>query len=194
MLSSFKELILNFFQPFLDFLISFGEAGLFVLAFIESSFFPIPPDFLYIPMILGAHPHPYFLAFIASLGSVLGAVFGYYIGLYGGRPLALRLLGKKSILAINKAEKFFQEYGPLAILISAFTPLPYKVFTITGGIAKMNLFSFILFGLIGRSARFFTVTYLLVNFSELIMENFFKLSIFGAIFLAIAFFIFKRFK
>jgi membrane protein YqaA with SNARE-associated domain len=192
MLSNLKTSLIDFFEPFLSFLASFGDWGLFVLSFIESSFFPIPPDFMYIPMILSGYKYPYLLALIASLGSVLGAVFGYYIGLYGGRPLAFGILGKKSLRAINKAEKFFKEYGSIAILIAAFTPIPYKVFTITGGIARMNLLSFIIYSIIGRAARFFAVTFLLVNFGELIMKNFFKLSLIGAFFLVLVFVFLKR--
>lgn len=172
-----KEQLFHFCQPFLDWCSSLGELGLFILAFIESSFFPIPPDFLYIPMILNGALNPYELAAIATLGSSLGAVFGYYLGLYGGRPVVKFVLGKHGGDAIKRAEDFFNQYGNISVLIAAFTPIPFKVFTIAGGMSRMNLVGFILYSIIGRGARFFAVTFLLVQFGEAIMQNFFKLSL-----------------
>ena len=86
-----KEFIYQVCNPFLDWCNSLGEVGLFSLAFVESAFFPIPPDFLYITMILKGATNPYFLALVASLGSVLGALLGYAIGIWGGRPIAQML-------------------------------------------------------------------------------------------------------
>ena len=186
-----KEQIFHICQPFLDWCSSFGEIGLFVLALIESSVFPIPPDFLYIPMILNGASNPYALAAIATAGSALGAVIGYYIGLYGGRPVAKFFLGKLADTWIGRAEDFFGKYGSAAILIAAFTPIPFKVFTIAGGISKMNLFGFILYSIIGRGARFFTVTFLLVQFGEVIMENFFKISLIAVLASVSGYFLYK---
>lgn len=172
-----KEQIFHICAPFLDWCTSLGEIGLFLLAFIESSFFPIPPDFLYIPMILNGAVNPYTLAAVATCGSALGAVLGYYIGYLGGRPIAKLVLRKHGEALIERAEDFFSKYGSAAVLIAAFTPIPFKVFTIAGGMSKMNLFGFIAYSILGRGARFFTVTFLLVQFGEVIMENFFKLSL-----------------
>lgn len=181
MIHELKEQLISYLQPILDWMNSLGETGLFILAFTESSFFPIPPDFLYIPMILSGAQNPYMLALIASIGSVLGAVFGYGIGYFGGRPIIQFILGKHSETVLNKAEAFFEKYGSMAVLIAAFTPIPFKVFTLAGGMAKMPLLPFILYSSLGRAGRFFTVTFLLVNYGEIIMENFFKLSIVAAI-------------
>jgi undecaprenyl-diphosphatase len=188
-----KGQLINFFAPFLDWCAHLGELGLFILALIESSFFPIPPDFLYIPMVLAGATNPYNLAGICTLGSVIGAVIGYYIGLWGGRPMTKLLLGKHADSAVAKAEDFFRQYGSAAVLIAAFTPIPYKVFTIAGGIAKMNLMSFILYSALGRGARFFAVTFLLVQFGEMIMKNFFKLSLVVVILGIIVYFVWKKF-
>lgn len=190
MLHEVKEKLIELLQPVLDWCTALGEWGIFSLAFAESSFFPIPPDFLYIPMILNGHPHPYFLALVTSIGSVLGAIFGYYLGKYAGRGFINKLFGAKADPLITKAEKFFEKYGSVAVLLAAFTPLPFKVFTVTGGLANMPLIPFILYSIIGRAGRFFAVTYLLVNFGEVIMENFFKLSL-GIVPIITIFFIFQ---
>lgn len=188
MLHELKESVYEICQPILDFCSSLGELGLFILAFIESSFFPIPPDFLYIPQVLNGHEHPYILALVCTVGSVLGAMFGYFIGLFGGRPIAEKFLNHK---LLDKVDELFDKYGSMAILIAAFTPVPYKVFTIGAGIANMRKREFLLFSILGRGGRFFTVIFLLANFGELIMENFFKLSLAGIILIPTAFFLFK---
>lgn len=188
MLHDIKEFVIEICQPVLDFCSSLGETGLFILAFIESSFFPIPPDFLYIPMILNGATNPYMLALVATLGSVLGALFGYAIGFWGGRPIAERFL-KHDLL--DKADQMFADYGSIAILVAAFTPVPYKVFTIAAGISNMPKRNFVLFSIIGRGGRFFAVTFLLAQFGQAIMENFFKLSLFGVVLLLLAWLIYK---
>lgn len=186
-----KEQIFHLCAPFLDWCTSLGEVGLFILALIESSVFPIPPDFLYIPMILNGAVNPYTLAAIATVGSALGAILGYYIGLYGGRPVAKFFLGTLADTWIKRAEDFFAKYGTAAVLIAAFTPIPFKVFTIAGGMSRMNLFGFIVYSIIGRGARFFTVTFLLVQFGEVIMENFFKISLIAVLASVCGYFLYK---
>ena len=182
MIHELKEQIITWCQPILDFCSSLGEFGLFMIAFMEASFFPIPPDFIYVPMILNGASSPYMLAFIATVGSVLGAVLGYIIGRFGGRPAAENVLGiiggkEKADMLLDKAEEFFSQYGPVAILLAAFTPLPFKVFTVAGGISRMNLSAFTLFSFLGRGGRFFAVTYILIHFGKGSMDNFFKMSL-----------------
>lgn len=184
MLHELKESIYNLCQPILDFCTSLGETGLFILSFVESVFFPIPPDFIYIPMILNNHPNPYMLALIATIGSVMGAVCGYYIGLLGGRPVAEKFL---PIQYINKAESFFDRFGSMAILISAFTPIPYKVFTITSGMCRMSKRNLIFFSILGRGGRFFAVTFILANYGEAIMKHFFNWSLIAAVLVIISY-------
>ena len=202
MLHELKETLIAYCQPVMDFCSSLGETGLFILAFIESSFFPIPPDFLYIPMVLNGAHNPYWLALVASVGSVLGALFGYGIGFWGGRPIAIKVLDvfnfKKSSVSsdslISKAEEFFERYGSIAVLIAAFTPVPYKVITIASGICRMPFFDFVLYSAIGRAGRFFTVVFLLVNFGEWILANFFMLSLAAALVALLAYLIWKNSK
>ena len=104
-----------------------GWYGLFILAFIESSFFPIPPDLLLIALCLAKPSLGLFFALICTIGSVLGAMFGYGIGYYGGKPLLLRLFSSSKV---SKVHNLFERYEAWAIFIAGFTPIPYKVFTI----------------------------------------------------------------
>lgn len=175
-------------QNFLDWCSSLGEVGLFALAFVESSFFPVPPDFLYIPMVLNGDAHPYVLASVCTVGSVLGALFGYVIGKYAGRPLVQRFVKQETI---DKADSLFDQYGSAAILVAAFTPVPYKVFAIAAGINRMKILPFVLYSILGRGGRFFTVIYLLNQFGEAIIHNFFNISLAVAV-LGIASFILFR--
>lgn len=192
MLHELKDQIIDWCQPILDFCSSLGEFGLFTLSFMEASFFPIPPDFIYIPMILNGAPEPYMLAFISTVGSVLGAVLGYFIGRFGGRPVATKLLGGKADEWLDKAESFFSAYGPVAIMIAAFTPIPFKAFTVSAGLCKMNLGAFTFFSFLGRGGRFFAVTYLLIHFGKANMENFFKLSLFLVLFAILSYFFIRN--
>lgn len=180
-----KQQVIELCAPILDWCTALGEPGLFILAFIEASFFLLPPELLLTPMVIREINDPYILAMVTTIGSVMGAVFGYYIGLFGGRPLALKMLSKKADFAINKAEAFFGKFGSAAILIAAFTPIPYKVFTITAGMCKMNIVSFILYSLLGRGSRYLIFTYLLVNYGEIVLENFFKYALIAAIIYAL---------
>ncbi|NQY80114.1 MAG: DedA family protein [Candidatus Caenarcaniphilales bacterium] len=163
--------------PFLDVIKESGEMGLFLVALTESIFFPIPPDFLYIPMILGGHEHPYLLAMLASIASVIGAIIAYGIGFWGGRPLVYKLSNKSIEKYLVQVEDFFAKYGSVSILLAAFTPIPFKVFTLSSGMAKMPFKRFILFSILGRAGRFYLVSFLLVKFGESLMQNFFKFSL-----------------
>ena len=188
-----KANLYELFDPLLNAFASLGELGLFILAFIESSFFPIPPDALYITMILKGATNPYALALIATLGSVSGALFGYAIGYWGGRPLIKKFLGSKIDPMLAKAEKFFADYGSLAMLIAAFTPIPFKVFTLTGGLCKMNLTGFTIYSFLGRAGRFFLFTYLFVTYGQAIIDNFVKITLIGGLVILAAFFVYKFF-
>ncbi len=186
-----KQVIYDFCAPMIDWFASLGELGLFIMAFIESAFFPIPPDFLYITLILKGASNPYALALIASVGSTLGTLLGYSIGYFGGRPLVLKILGAKIEPALAKAEKFFEDYGNVAMFIAAFTPVPFKVFTITGGLCRMNIIGFILYSFIGRSGRFFLFTYLFVKYGELILEHFVEITLGLGILIIAIYFVWK---
>lgn len=136
-----------------------GAWALFVIAFIESSFFPIPPDVLLMALCFGARQKWLKYALICSAGSVLGGIAGWGIG-YGLREtVAVPLMsifdpgGHTQI----KIEAWYAAYGFWGILIAAVTPIPYKVFTIFSGMAGYSLPLLILASILGRSFRFFVV-------------------------------------
>lgn len=124
----------------------------------ESSFFPIPVDVLLAPMVLARRDKAWWYATLATTGSVVGAVIGYFIGL-----LLFEQIAQPIIDLYNFQEKFiyvqalFDEYGVWIIFIAGFSPIPYKIFTITAGVVGMPLLPFILTSIVARGARFFLV-------------------------------------
>lgn len=130
----------------------YAPLALFILAFWESSFFPLPPDPLLIAMAVADPDRALFFALICTVASVLGAALGYFIGKKGGRPIVYRLFKEKKVRA---AEGLYQRYDVWAVGAAAFTPIPYKVFTITAGIAALRFWPFMLVSFFGRGARFF---------------------------------------
>jgi membrane protein YqaA with SNARE-associated domain len=143
-----------------------GDIGLFILAFMESSVFPVPPDILLVALSLANTSLALYYATITTIGSLLGGVAGYYLGLKGGRRIAKRIFSERMI---DKADNYFKEYGAWAVLIAAFSPIPYKVFTITAGIFKVNLKKFVIASIIGRGARFYTESVLIMLWGEEIL-------------------------
>ena len=139
-------------------------------AFIESSFFPIPPDVMIIPMVVSKKKEFIKIALIATIFSVLGALFGYYIG-YSLNEVAIKIFEFYGYeYSDNFVEKFSSGGGLLAwlgILFTAgFTPLPFKLLTISSGIIHFNLISFIFICIVTRGLRFFLVAYLTYKFGE----------------------------
>ncbi|ORU89688.1 MAG: hypothetical protein A6F71_01635 [Cycloclasticus sp. symbiont of Poecilosclerida sp. M] len=134
---------------------------LFGLSFAEASFFPIPPDVMLAPMCLVQPARSMRLATVTTVASVAGGVFGYLIGY-----LAFDFI-EPAIQSIGYTHKFelvkewFDEWGFWAILIAGFSPVPYKVFTISAGVLNMFLVPFVLASILGRGARFFLVAYLI---------------------------------
>jgi membrane protein YqaA with SNARE-associated domain len=151
----------------------YGSPALFLLAFAESSFFPVPPDVLQIALSVSKPKRSFYYAAISVLGSVLGAILGWYIGyalwettgeffmkyVPGVTPENLDLVGQK-----------YHQYGFLAITVAAFTPIPYKVFTIAAGIFKISLTVLLLASVLGRSARFFAVAGCIFVFGPSVKE------------------------
>lgn len=144
-----------------------GEAGLFIISFVESSVFPVPPDVVLIPLTLFNPSLALYYAMISTAGSVLGGIAGYYIGLKGGRPLARRLFSESKL---KRVEDYFAEYGAWAVLIAAFTPIPYKVFTIASGIVRLDMKRFVVASIVGRGARFFAEAVVLMLWGERLLE------------------------
>ncbi len=146
----------SIFQGLMDwtnqYLTPLGPLGLFLVAFIESSFFPIPPDIILIALVLIQPEQWIFLAAVCTAGSVIGALFGYFIGVKGGRPILHKLAGKRRT---DKVENYYTKYGDWAIAIAAFTPVPYKIFTISSGVFKYSWIRMSLISIPARGARFF---------------------------------------
>ena len=146
-----------------------------LVSFIESSFFPIPPDAMIIPMVIAKKKEYLKIFLIASIFSVLGGIFGYLIG-YLFFDLAIYLIefyGYQDKVE-NLKLSMSQGSGFLAwlsiLFLAGFTPLPYKAFTISSGLIAFNLPIFIIVSLISRSLRFFIVAYLSYRFGELFTE------------------------
>lgn len=140
-----------------------GTFGLFLLAFIESSVFIIPPDTLLILLVLATPAAGLWLALVCTLGSTLGGLFGYSLGYYGGRPVLNAIVSEEKI---NKVNDMYDKYGVWAVAVAGFSPLPYKVFTISSGLFKLNIWAFALASFLSRGARFFMVAIFLMIFGE----------------------------
>ena len=142
-----------------------------LVSFIESSFFPIPPDVMIVPMVLAKKEDYLKIFLIATIFSVLGGVFGYFLG-------SLFLEFSMSIIEFyNYEDKVFELQEKLSnkaglvfwigtLFLAGFTPLPYKVFTITSGFIGFNLYIFIIISLISRGLRFFIVSYFSMKFGD----------------------------
>ena len=143
----------------------YGIPALFLLAFAESSFFPIPPDVLLIALALAIPAKSFKYAFYAALASVLGGILGYAIGLWGyqwiGQDIVAFYNGESVMEQIGV---LYSDYGFWGILTAAITPIPYKIFTIASGVFDFAFSQFLLASIIGRSIRFFAVAALIWKF------------------------------
>ena len=148
----------------------YAKQLLAIEAFIESSFFPIPPDVMIIPMVISKRKEFIKIALIATIFSVLGALFGYYIG-YSLNEVAVKIF---EFYGYEYSDGFKEKFSTgggfrtwLGILFTAgFTPLPFKLLTISSGIIHFNLISFIFICIVTRGLRFFLVAYLTYKFGE----------------------------
>ena len=148
----------------------YAKPILAIEAFIESSFFPIPPDVMIIPIVISKRKEFIRIALIATIFSVLGALFGYFIG-YSFNDIATKIFEFYGYEYSDSFKERFASGGGfftwLGILVTAgFTPLPFKLLTISSGIIHFNLVSFILICIITRGLRFFIVAYLAYKFGE----------------------------
>ncbi len=149
-----------------------GEWALFVLALAESSFFPIPPDVLLIALCLGKPHRAFRYALICTAGSVLGGMGGYAIGYFLWQNAAGEYTGLAQwcYAHLFSPEQFeavrqkFEASNFLAIFTAGFTPIPYKVFTIAGGVFHINFQTFVLASLVSRGMRFFIISGLIWKF------------------------------
>ncbi|MGI6455538.1 MAG: YqaA family protein [bacterium] len=155
--------------------------ALFCIAFLESSFFPIPPDVPYIMMGILKPETALFLATVLTAGSVLGGGLGYAIGRFGGRPVVEWLIGNRILGKLFTHEKFemvegyYVKYDFWAVFIAALTPIPYKVFTIGGGLCRIHFWRFMIVSVLGRGLRFYAVgtfLYFFGNQAQFIVKYF----------------------
>ncbi len=171
------------------------------ISFIESFIFPIPPDVLIIPMTIARKNEWVKIAFIATVGSVLGACLGYFIGYVFFNEIGLRIF---EIYGVDNTsflkEKVSSEGGVIAwitlLAIAGFSPVPFKLLTITSGFIHFNLFYFIIISLLTRGSRFFLIAFLIGNFGQtmkkIIEKKLLKFSIIASVILiGFAFFIYK---
>ena len=153
-----------------DWLLDFSDSQwavliLGLLSFSESIFFPIPPDPLLIAMGIIEPSNALWLSLVVTVSSVLGAVVGHFLGKKLGRPLALRIFDETKL---SKVEDLFTKYGSWAILMAAFTPIPYKVFTVLAGVLNMDRRTFVIASIVGRGTRFFLLGGLIFTFGDTI--------------------------
>ncbi len=127
------------------------------LSFAESSFFPIPPDVMLAPMAMAKRHKAWYFAFITTIASVLGGLFGYLIGMFAFDLVEPLLHQAGYWERFQTAQHWFEEWGFWIVFIAGFSPIPYKVFTISAGTIGMALAPFLIASLIGRGARFFLV-------------------------------------
>lgn len=182
------EWTINTFSPL-------GSLGLFILAFIESSFFYPPPDVLLIVLTLAEPNKAFWFALICSIGSVLGGMLGYGIGYFLEQTVLEKFFSKKKI---ERVHEMYSKYDTLAIFIGGYTPLPYKIFTISAGLFYINFKKFIIVSTIARSLRFFTIATLLYFYGEVIVEflhNYFNwITVIAAVTIIIVFICYRRLK
>lgn len=140
---------------------------LFAVAFVESSFFPIPPDIMLIPMILAAPKKAWKLASVATMGSVIGAYLGYAIGSFFFDLIAVPILDFYGVMnKFNEFKEMYHQYGAWIVFGAGITPFPYKIITIASGVVHLNLAVFTVASIIARGLRFFLIAGLLYKFGE----------------------------
>ena len=153
----------------------YGPPALFLLSFVEASFFPIPPDVLLIALALGLRRRCIYFALICSIGSLLGGIGGYFMGHYlwlnGESFTPFADFFFKNIPGFSKEIYYtikdqYEMYGIFIIFTAGFTPIPYKIFTITAGAFNMSFPVFFIASLVSRSARFFLISILIFKFGE----------------------------
>lgn len=127
------------------------------LSFAESSFFPIPPDVMLAPMSVARPNRAWWFAFITTITSVLGGILGYFIGAFAFEYIDPWLQTSSYLLKFEMAKAWFSEWGVWVVFVAGFSPIPYKLFTVTAGVMSLALIPFIVASFIGRGSRFFLV-------------------------------------
>jgi membrane protein YqaA with SNARE-associated domain len=149
----------------------YGTWALFLLAFAESSFFPIPPDVLLIALCVARPDKSLKYALVCSIGSIIGGCLGYLIGWQFMASVGSRIVNFYGLTdKVAYIESLYNTYDAWAVGIAGFTPIPYKVFTIAAGMFKINFTVFVLASMVSRSARFFLVGGLIYLFGPRIQR------------------------
>jgi membrane protein YqaA with SNARE-associated domain len=156
-----------------------GVWALFFIALVESSFFPIPPDIFLIVLCIAIPNKSFRYAAICTVGSVVGGVIGYGLGLGFMDTIGVKILDWYGLQdKYEVVQNLYRQYDALALGAAGFTPLPYKLFTITAGAFKINFVTFILISLLSRAARFFLVAAFIYKFGAPVrhfIERYFNL-------------------
>ncbi|MHB0915075.1 MAG: YqaA family protein [Thermoleophilia bacterium] len=166
----------------------YGAVALFLLAFAESSFFPIPPDVLLIALVLGAQTKAFRYATICTTASILGAILGYAIGYFvwwsspgefsGVATFFFNHIPSFSEAAFYDIKNLYDEYNFWIIFTAGFTPIPYKIFTVSAGAFDINLPMFLIASVLSRGGRFFLIAFLIWKFGpsiERFIDKYFNL-------------------
>ena len=157
-----------------------------IVSFSESSFFPIPPDILLIPMIIAKKTKAWIYASVCTFSSVLGGTVGYLIGYFFYNSIGVLIIETYHLSnSFNTFENYYNEYGILIVLGAGFTPFPFKFITIASGVFNLNIFLFLITAIIARGLRFYLLAGLLFIFGKkikILIDKYFNL-------LAILFFI-----
>ncbi len=138
-----------------------------IVSFTESSFFPIPPDVLLIPMIIANKAKAWVYAFVCTLSSVIGGIAGYAIGYFFYNSIGILIIDAYGLMNSFKSfESYYNQYGILIVLGAGFTPFPFKFITIASGVFNLNILLFILTAFIARGLRFYLLAGILFIFGE----------------------------
>lgn len=154
---------------------AYAGTVLFLLSFAESSFFPIPPDFLLVPLVMTGAKKWWEYATITTVASVLGGIAAYAIGFFafetfGERIVSFYHLEDELILV----RSWYDAYAFWIIFIAGFTFIPYKIFTLTAGLFEINFLAFVVASLIGRGARFFILAFLIDRYSAFLKDKIYR--------------------
>ena len=148
---------------------------IFVLCFLESIIFPFPQEVFMIPMMASDRDRIFKIAWFALLGSLLGAIAAYFIGMYLFESIGMYILNLYSLYeAFTNFSNQVSEYGFLYVFVGGFTPVPFKIVTLSSGFIGINFLIFIAASIISRSVRFFLIGYIIWRFGEDIMKSFEK--------------------
>jgi membrane protein YqaA with SNARE-associated domain len=191
----------KFFRSIYDWTLHWAKSkksiyALFFIAFMESSFFPVPPDVLLIPLVIAEPQKWWKKSLICTVGSVSGAFLGYFIGKAIYDTVGVFLINFYDIEnAINIVKIKYDQNAFLTILVAAFTPIPYKAITVTSGMFDISLYTLFFASVLGRGARFFIIAFTLKLFGKKVqntIEKYFNiLSLIFMLLLVAGFLVFK---